>query len=146
MSPRLTEQYAERIADKLILANAFGDEKAVGFIDPFTIIMVLCSILSLLVTCWSAVNKEVSQAELHAALVQECEDPKRKAKLIKRAARQFRRKSDEPLSKEQSMILAAASIEEALITPPAEFQNYAVSCGTATQEDLEAFAEEDEEE
>ena len=145
MSPRLTEQYAKRIADKLDYAQLSGEGPAVGF-DPFTIIMVLCSVLGLLIQCWGAVNREVTQAELHAALVKECEDQKRKAKLIRRAARQFRRKSDEPLTAEQSLILAAASIEEALIAPPAEFQTYAVACGTATQEDLQAFTEEDDEE
>ena len=133
-SPRLTEQYAHRIAEKL--------GPVVGF-DPFTIIMVLCYVLGQLIQCWGAVNREVSQAELHAKLVQECEDPKRKEKLIKRAARQFRRKSDEPLTKEQSMILAEASIAEALIAPPAEFQNYAVACGPASTEDLRAFTEDE---
>lgn len=144
MSPRLTEQYAERIADKMDYDQLSGDGPAVG-LDPFTIIMVLSSVLGLIIQCWGAAKKEVSQAELHAALVEECEDPKRKAKLIKRAARQFVRKSDPPLTKEQALAFAAASIEEGLITPPAEFQNYAVACGMPSQEDVQAFAEEDEE-
>jgi len=138
MSSNLTEQYARRVADKLS-----GEGPAVGF-DPFTIIMVLCSVLGLLIQCWGALNREGSQAELHAKLVEECEDPKRKAKLIRRAARQFRRRSDEPLSVEQSLILATASIEEALIAPPAEFTNYAVACGPASKLDQISFTEGDE--
>ena len=73
-----TRQYAERIAYRLDHDQLYGNGPAVGF-DPFTIIMVLCSVLGLLIQCWGAVNREVSQAELHEKLVKECEDPKRKA-------------------------------------------------------------------
>ena len=80
-------------------------------LDPATIIMVLCSILGLLMQCWSFLNKD----QLHERLVKQCQDPKQKSRLIKRAAKQFKRKLD--ITTEESIMLAATTIEEALMDP-----------------------------
>ena len=143
MSPNLTERYATAITNRVMER----DDLPVKFVFS-TIFMVICSALGLLMQCYSFFNSSTidgpSPELLHSRLVEECEDPKRKHRLIRRAAREFRRKSNEPLSHEDSIILAEVTIEEALVTDPRDIQIYAVACGQLSPSEKSYFLAQEE--
>jgi hypothetical protein len=134
MSSKLTEQYAQRIADRI--------GPIVGF-DPF---LILIAVLGLVMQCWSFQNREVSQQELHDKLAEACSTPEGRDRVIKRAAKQFRRKSETQLSKAEARILAEASIDEALASPPDEMREYAVACGMPPESEQVHFQSEADDE
>lgn len=137
MSSELIEHYAQKIVDHI--------GPLVGF-DPVTIFFILCSVIGLLMQCWAYQNSKVSPAELHAKLVDACSTPEGRDKIIKRAAKQFRRKSETKLSKADARILAEASIDEALATSPAELITFAAACGLLAETEQPYFESEAEDE
>lgn len=81
--------------------------------DPVTIIAIITQVLPVIASCWTrndSPDPAMAAERFHAAFE---DNPK---KLRKRLARRVRAESDEPMSKEQSFILADAIIQQMLET------------------------------
>lgn len=76
-----------------------------------------------------------------------CRSPARKSKLIRQAAYRYRREArlshQTEMSKEESYVLARATIEEALLTTPAELNSFATACGLPSPSEQHALLQED---
>jgi hypothetical protein len=86
------------------------DAQAMGF-DPLTIITILNVVLPLLSNC-GVKNSSPKPEDMRDYVAKE--NARNPEQLRKRIARRIRGESDEPLTKEQSLVLADAVVQEAL--------------------------------
>ena len=97
------ELQAKAVADRL-------DPSVVGF-DPITILSLITTILPLLMSCFNR-NDEPNPSMVKASF-KRYHDAHLEL-LRRRAARRIRGEADEPMTKEQSLLLADAVIAQAL--------------------------------
>lgn len=99
------EQQARLAAERI--------DPAAMAMDPVTIIAIITQVLPVIASCFSrndSPDPAMAAERFHAAYE---DNPK---KLRKRLARRVRAESDEPMTKEQSFILADAIIQQMLET------------------------------
>jgi len=94
------------------LAAARVDSTAAA-LDPITIVTIITQVLPVIASCWTrndSPDPAMAAERFHSAYE---DNPK---KLRKRLARRIRAEAEEPMSKEQSFLLADAIIEQMLAT------------------------------
>lgn len=108
-----TAQQAEAIAARV-------DSSKVG-IDPATIITILTTVLPIIVSCFR--RNDEPEPENVSAAVRRAHNRNPDA-LRRRTARRIRRSAEKPISEEDSLQLADATIAHALETPAASVAAY----------------------
>lgn len=118
-----TEQHARAIAGRL-------DHGKVGFVDPFTLIMAICSVLSFLMQAWRfCYSSQTTSTDMQGELKFQCSKPGGRERILRQMTRQIKRKSTETLSKSQARKIAEATLDHALTVPSDQMLSYADSCG-----------------
>lgn len=138
MSDNQTDQHARAIAGRI-------DPTIVGFFDPFTLIMVLCSVLGFLMQCWSFYHATSTEADLQAELKFQCSKPGGRERIARRMTKQIKRKSREPLTKGQARVIAEATIDHALEVPAEQMRSYAAVCGRIAEHEYQHIVGDDDE-
>lgn len=106
------------------------DHNAVG-IDPLTIVTILTQILPGLLNCFRE-NDDVNSPDMKHRLQQLHErNPER---LLKRVAKNIKRRSEEPLTLQQATAIARATIDHVLTSPAEMVIECCEECGQRAAE------------
>jgi hypothetical protein len=114
---------ASAIADRV-------DHNAVG-IDPLTIVTIITQILPGLLNCFRE-NDDVQSPDMKHRLQQLHE--RNPGRLLKRVARNIKRRSEEPLTLQQATAMAQATIDHVLNSPAEMIVACCDECGQRSTE------------
>lgn len=106
--PSKLETQAKAIAARV-------DAKAVGF-DPITIITIITTVLPLLLKCFNKTPAGDAPTDSITSRLKAANEQNRSA-LLRRTARRIRGEAEEPMSKNASLELARAVVDQALSVP-----------------------------
>lgn len=105
---------------------------SVGVIDP----LIILSVLSFLIQAWRHCHAlENTHRTMQEQLKSHCATELGRQWLLRRAARQIRKRADQAMTASQSRAIAKAAIGYAIDLPEDEFDAYENTCGTLPEVD-----------
>lgn len=107
------------VYDKVAAETADRIDPTAMMLDPVTIIAIITQVLPIIASCFARNDSPDPAMAAERFREKYVADPH---KLRKRLARRIRGEADEPMSKEQSFIMADAIIQQMLETPDSVIQ------------------------